>query len=114
MKKEEIKKFINDVLTIGSQNTTYFHIFATDEEKQWGLVAAYMDYNETGNPEPYIKLSYLPNNTLMGEYDIDWIMPYDEETGIVDDTEISLDDNELTIDWIYEQINRFKNEYIGV
>lgn len=35
------------------------------------------------------KVAYLPKNSAMAEYDIDWIMP--EATGEVDDTEIIIE-----------------------
>ena len=51
----------------------------------------------------------------MKEYDIGWIMPYDEQTGKVDDTECSIEvsaDIEPAINWWLENWNRILNDVI--
>ena len=36
------------------------------------------------------KIAFCPDNSAMNEYEMDWMMPYDEETGEVWDTETSI------------------------
>ena len=52
------------------------------------------------------KLAYQPNNSIMQyDYDVDWLMPYDEESGEVDDNEVSIyPDTKLkaVVDWLLE------------
>ena len=46
------------------------------------------------------------------DYDVDWTMPYDEETGDVWDTDITVylnDNHKETIDWLINQFMEMKN-----
>lgn len=47
------------------------------------------------------KVAYQPSNSMLQcDYDVDWLMPYDE-SGEVYDTEISIsDDTESIVDWL--------------
>ena len=56
-----------------------------------------------------MKFAYQPRTSLMQEYDIDWLMPYDEETNEVDDTEIPISDNMDDIKWLLEAYDRYIN-----
>lgn len=84
---------------------TYILPFYIDNHKnRWAIVMAYMDY-DIDDLRIYGKVAYQPVNSLMQEYDIDWTMPYNEETGEVDDMEVSIDD-ELDLKWLIEQAER--------
>jgi hypothetical protein len=74
-----------------------------------------MDYDNENDWKLYAKLAYQPTNYIMQEYDIDWIMPYDAETGEVDDTELMIGTsvNEADVDWLLEQWERFQREYVN-
>ena len=67
------------------------------------------DWNEDGEYRLYMKFAYQPRISLMQEYDIDWLMPYDEETNEVDDTEVPISDNIEDIKWLLEAYERYIN-----
>lgn len=82
--------------------TYYEPLYIDNNRNRWAIVLGYTDYD---NPEKfyiYGKVAYQPTNSLMQEYDIDWTMPYNEETGEVDDMEIRVDD-ESDLKWLIEQ-----------
>lgn len=58
------------------------------------------------------KVAYQPHRSMMQEYDIDWMMPYDEETGEVDDTEVSMGEDDNSILWLLDQWKRIREELI--
>lgn len=81
-------------------NGTYWWYLSTDEnDNDWAIVLGWSDgFGEPNeiddcvkeNCRLCVKLAYQPCKSLMREYDIDWTMPYNEETGEVDDNEISI------------------------
>lgn len=65
------------------------------------------DWNEDGECRLYMKFAYQPKTSLMKEYDIDWLMPYDNVTNEVDDTEMPISDNMEDIKWLLEAYERY-------
>jgi len=112
--KQRIKEFLGNILKNEDHKATWMYRLTTHNGKRWALVAAWMDYNNDNDWKLYAKLAYQPTNYIMQEYDIDWIMPYDAETGEVDDTELMIGTsvNEADVDWLLEQWERFQREYI--
>lgn len=112
--KERIKDFLQEVIDNEHHESTWIFDLVTHNGKRWALVAAWMDYDDDDDWRVYAKLAFQPTNSLMQEYDIDWLMPYDEESGEVDDTELSVgsEPNDFDIDWWLEQWERFKKEYV--
>lgn len=114
--KERMKEFLQNVLANEDHEATWFLDLETRNGKRWTLVAAWNDEENNGDWKVYAKLAYQPTNYLMQEYDIDWIMPYDEETGEVDDTELSFVKgsviSEADINWYIACWERFKLEYV--
>ena len=95
---------------------TYHWILDRDEnDNDWAIVLGWADGFEADETDDCtdgtwrlcVKLAYQPWNSLMQcDYDVDWLMPYDEESGEVDDTEVSIYPNtnlEETIDWLLER-----------
>ena len=81
---------------------TYINKLYVDEFNNiWAIVMAWWDYDGNGKYEMYGKVAYQPTNSLMQEYGIDWLMPYDEEFGDVRDTQTSLS-TEQDIDYLFE------------
>lgn len=114
-KAKLVKEFANaiDNMRTTHENGTYYWILGTDENNNdWAIVLGWADGFEADETDDCMdgtwrlctKLAYQPNNSLMQcGYDIDWLMPYDEENGEVDDNEISIYPNtniEGTIDWL--------------
>lgn len=74
---------------------TYWVELGWDDANTYACAMAYdneNDYDEEGEVYPYVlaKIAFCPDNSAMNEYEMDWLMPYDEETGEVWDTETSI------------------------
>lgn len=100
---ETIEKILNQIEILKNEKdyaSTYINRLARDEENEWAIVVAMMDYDNEGKYIPYAKLAYQSRNSLMQEYDMDWMMPFME--GWVWDTEVS-DPDESDIKWLFDQ-----------
>lgn len=86
--EEQILDFLNKALSVKDRSTWIFNL-ATSKSKKWAIVAGWMDYDDNDDWQLYAKVAYLPTNSLMSEYDFDWIMP-EEDDGYIFDTEICI------------------------
>ena len=108
--KQEIKNTIKTALANGPDNTTYWVTLDTVDGNTWAVVFGWVDGFEDG-AHLCGKIAYAPKNSVMTEYDMDWLMPYDEETGEVYDTEIS-DPSDSDIDWWLNEWGTIKDIYV--
>lgn len=120
---KDFKKAVIDMRENHSRETYYWYLHTDENNNDWAIVLGWQDtYGEEEENETddclydgcrlSIKLAYQPRNSIMQEYDIDWIMPYDEKSGEVDDNEISIysdTDLEDTIDWLLECYESYKD-----
>ena len=90
--------------------STWFTDLGYYNGNRWAIVIAYMDYNDNDEWELYGKVAYQPSNSGMQEYDIDWVMPYNEAD--VDDTEITIGDAVSSADYLLKEWARIKKTYI--
>lgn len=97
---------------------TYWQTVLVNAGIRWALVVSWMDYDNDGNWKLYAKLAYQPTNAMLQcDYDVDWLMPYDNEG--VDDTELSLGTDyipttiEDAAEWFVSEWVRFEKEYVG-
>ena len=118
-------KFVNAVADMKKTkaNGTYHWILGRDKnDNDWAIVLGWADGFDAeendactdGTWRLCVKLAYQPCNSLMQcDYDIDWLMPYDEKSGEVDDdTEVSIYPNtdlEETIDWLLDCYKRYED-----
>jgi len=123
MKKGQLtKSFIKavDVMKTQKEGNCRWVLPTEDEENDWAIVLGYSDgFDETeqdeftdGTCRLCAKLAYQSKKSIMQcDYDIDWLMPYDELTGEVDDREISIypkTNLDLVIDWLWEQYEEYR------
>ncbi|MBO5828887.1 MAG: hypothetical protein J6R59_10620 [Paludibacteraceae bacterium] len=116
-RKTLIKEFINAVedMKETKYNGTYHWILGRDEnDNDWAIVLGWADgfekeENDSCTDGTYrlcAKVAYQPYNSMMQcDYEIDWLMPYDEESGEVDNTEMPIYlDTDLVglVDWLLE------------
>lgn len=99
---------------------TYYWYLGSDDKNDWAIVLGWADGFEEDPTDPCLsgtwricaKLAYQPSNSIMQcDFDIDWLMPYDEETMEVDDNEISIyPDTNLkeVVDWLLECWDTYK------
>ena len=112
-----LKEFANAVeyMKKTKANGTYHWILGRDEDdNDWAIVLGWADGFEPNEDDDCMdgtyslcaKIAYQPYNSLMQcDYDIDWIMPYNKESGDVDETEIAIFsgcDMEYVIDWLLD------------
>lgn len=120
---KQFTKAVEDMTTRVEKSGTYFwELDIDDDENDWAFVLGWQDGFDEEPDDPFtdgtwrlcVKLAFQSNRSVMQcDYDIDWLMPYDEETGDVDDTEVSLyqDSNlEFEVDWLWKQYERIKKE----
>lgn len=119
--RETIEKYASRKIDIGV--TTYFRLhYDWNRDEIWALVIGMGEgFEQVDKNNPYDfgdmricgKIAYQPANSWMKEYDIDWLMPYDDETGFVDDTECSIENEgaiDLCIEFWEEEWNRIFSE----
>ena len=117
--KEKFKERIKTALSEKSYDTTYWLQFGTDAKRnQWAFVLGWLDDYEDNEYHLNLKIAYVPSNSLMHEYYIDWIMPYDEKTEEVDDTQTTIDEADVTdlelnftVEWFIKEAYRMIKEY---
>ena len=116
MNKEKlVKEFTNAVIDMRKNHpngTYHWHLDTDDNGNDWAIVLGWADGFEEdptddctdGTYRLCAKLAYQPHNSIMQcDYDIDWLMPYNKETGDVDDTELSIFPDSSTyetVDWL--------------
>ena len=122
--KEQLRKAILDLKETKNVVITYFFKLWVDEYyRRWAIVIAWQDGFEDSNTTEYengtyricMKIGFQPTNSIMQEYDIDWTMPWDEETGDVDDSEITVYSDEAIdscIDYIFGTWEHYKETYL--
>ena len=110
-----VKEFtgaVEEMRTKHPIGTYHWTLNVDDNGKKWAIVLGWADGYEEDEEDDCMdgtyrlcaKLAYQPVNSMMQcDYDIDWLIPYDEETGEVDDTEVSIypnDNLEEIICWL--------------
>jgi hypothetical protein len=100
------RDFIENAYSI-DLDETYRMKIGYDNEDNYFLVAGYVDGFEDG-AHLCVKIAKLVSNA-MSEYDIDFEMPIDTETGDVWDTEIS-DPTPDDAQWLYNEFTAMIDE----
>ena len=123
-KKQLIKEFTAAVkhMKKTKYNGTYYWIIGEDYEgNDWAIVLGWADGFEEDEEDDCTdgtwricaKMAYQEwNNISQCDYDHDWLMPYDEESGEVDDNEVSIYPNtNLTsvVNWLLKWYEPYKN-----
>ena len=99
---------------------TYYWYLGEDEKNDWAIVLGWADgFEENPNDNNLdgtwricAKMAFQSKKSMMQcDYDIDWLMPYDEETMEVDDTEVSIYHNDNlaeVVDWLLKCWKRYE------
>ena len=93
-----IKETISRMAKERNLSTTYWVVLDRLGGGIWAVVFGWVDGFDNDEGVEYQidncrlcgKVAYLPGNSGMSEYDMDWLMPYDS-TGDVYDSELSVD-----------------------
>lgn len=101
---------------------TYYWIIGEDEENDWAIVLGWGNgFEENPNDDCTdgtwricAKLAFQSKKSIMQcDYEVDWLMPYDEETLEVDDNEVSIYPNtdlQGVVNWLLECYDSYFND----
>lgn len=70
---------------------------------RYAIVLAWMDYDNNGDWRLYAKLGYKSIFSIMDEYNIDWMMPYNKKTGDVVFDEVLITNTANDFKTLYNQ-----------
>ena len=116
-KAKMIQEFVNaveDMKKTKFNGTYYWYLHRDENDNDWAIVLGWADGFDIeeqddctdGTWRLSAMLAYQSSNSIMQcDYDVDWLMPYDEESGDVDNNEVSIYPNtDLAgvIDWLLE------------
>ena len=109
--KELIVSEVNELLIRMKQeeswNSTYYRYLLRSDDKTWAIVLGW----DCKHKRIMGKIAYLPKNSAMSEYDFDWMMPYDESTGEVYDTETQI--GYLSdVEWLLDEWEFIKQKFV--
>lgn len=116
---KEFKKAVINMKENHLDGTYYWYLDTDKNNNDWAIVLGWQDGFDIdkkddclyGSCRLSVKLAYQPRNSIMQDYDIDWIMPYNEATNEVYDNEISLypdTDLDNVINWLLECYESYK------
>ena len=104
LKLYDANDIYNDLQSLETNACAHYYV-GHDKKNDYALVFGY-DEEEVLRG----KVAFQPKNSIMQcDYEVDWNMPYNEETGDVDDTAVIII-NEEDIEWLFEQWERIKEE----
>lgn len=118
----EFTNAVDDMQRTKFNGTYHWDLGRDKSNNDWAIVLGWADGFDAeenddctdGTWRLCVKLAYQPCNSLMQcDYDWDWTMPYDEESGEVDDTEVSIYPNTdlaETIEWLLGCYASYKAE----
>lgn len=113
------KEAVMDMRKNHTEGTYYWYLHTDKNNNNWAIVLGWADGYEDditddclyGTCRINVKVAYQPSNSAMSDYDIDWLMPYDEESGEVYDNEVAIysdTDLESVIEWLLEFYEDYK------
>lgn len=121
---DKVRDIVKDLVSSRNPSTTYRLLLGYDDKgRDWGIVLAWQDGFDSEKDSEFVlnktyricgKVAYIEGNSMMSEYDMDWIMPYDKRTGEVDDTDTSIcsfEEIPSTVQWWVGNYKRFKKKY---
>lgn len=122
---EKFKNAIQYMKETPDNSTFVWNLNVDKNGNQWAIVFGWQDGYEENKEDKFsdgechlaAKLAYQPYNSIMQEYNFDWTMPYDAETGDVDDNEIIVYEESDPAEIITSLLNVFatyKDEFMEV
>lgn len=111
--RDEIIKLARSAYDSVNTMSTWFYDLERKDGKRWAIVFAWMDWDNTDEWRFCGKVAYQPTNSMMQEYDIDWLMPTTDD-GECDDTETGITSLSLEadVDWLLKEWERVRKEYV--
>ena len=109
---KDFKRAVKDMRENHYDGTYHWYLHTDENDKDWAIVLGWLSGYEEDEADDCMdgeyrlcaKLAYQSHYSIMQcDYEIDWLLPYNEETGEVDDNELSIypdTDLEFVIDWL--------------
>lgn len=121
--RSDVRKLILNLKNPDKWDYTGYVTLDVVDGKRWAIVIGWMDGFEDEGTTDYKrddcrlcgKVAYQSEHSVMQEYDYDWLMPYDENTGEVWDTNTSIDSDgniDSCIDWWLNEWETIKDIYV--
>ena len=112
-----IIKQANRAAAAKNPSTTYWVELGFDDVNTYACAMCWCDAETAedmgyeNDPGDFViaKIAFCPNNSMMNEYDYDWIMPYDDK-GNVNDTELIIGEY-ADAEWLAEEWLSFMASY---
>lgn len=104
----------------GDYESTFIYSldFIDDPKHDWALLMSYVIYDRD-DEFVGLKLAYQSSNSIMSDYHVDWLMPWDDDSGEVWDTESefrtdgsSVEDIIKTVGYLYNDARLKSQEFI--
>lgn len=117
---KECEKQFNRAMSDKDPSTTYWVDIGYNDENDFAVVMCYMDedsaesYGYDGESDfVQAKFAYCPRNSMMNEYEWDWLMPYPvNEYGDTLDTDMSIYSADSSdFGWILDEGYKFIDEF---
>ena len=89
MTQEDIDKVVNIYKNCSGMEdgeTKWYPLAEDAEDNLWAIVFG-KGYDPDYQEDVMVKIAFCPNRSTLWEYSFDWLMPYDESSGDVWDTE---------------------------
>lgn len=95
----EFTQAVMDMKSSHDDGTYYWYLHTDDNNNDWAIVLGWQDGYEEDETDDCMdgtyricaKLAYQSHNSIMQcDYDIDWMLPYNEDAGEVDCNELGI------------------------
>ncbi len=107
MTVSEVNKLLSRMKQEENWDSAYYYPLLHSDDRTWAIVLGWdYEYKQIMG-----KIAYLPNNSVMSEYDVDWIMPYDESTGEVYDTETQIG-YLCDVEWLLDEWKCIEQKFV--
>lgn len=115
---KECEKQFNRAMSDKEPSYTYWTTIAYNDDNEFAVVMCYLDkesaesYGYDGEADfAQAKFAYRPNNSVMGEYEWDWLMPYPiNEYGDTLDTDMPIG-SPSDFSWILDEAYSFIDKF---
>ena len=89
--------------SLKDESATYYTILETTPKNLWAIVSIYDAKHGVCS-----KVAYCSKKSIMHEYDVDWMLPFDEKTGDWWDTQVCGGLSRGECEWMLAQFEQMK------
>lgn len=108
--KDKISEMIKLAYEHKDHACTWWHTLEESNGKKWAVVVSWMDYDRNDDWRLYAKVAYQSTNSLMQEYDVDWLMPGDDNGLWTDELQVSNSSADSDAEWLLKEWEYIKEK----